>query len=154
MLRHLLVTGAIVLSAPAVAQTQTPAADPPAPQAGPPSATDAPAAPETQTSPQPDSSTPTNATGTNSTTTAAQQSPTDIIATEFPGYDADKSGDLNKAEFGKWMLALRAKSPQAGEKKSQAELDKWAGTAFTQADTDKNKKVSQAELGAFLTASK
>ena len=148
MLRHLLLTGALVLAAPALAQMQTPPADPPAPQSGPPSTTDVPASSEAQTSPQPDTATPTE------TTAAAKSSPSDIIATEFPGYDADKSGDLSKAEFSKWMLALREKSPQASEKKSQAELDKWTGTAFTQADSDKNKKVSQAELSAFLTAKK
>lgn len=82
-------------------------------------------------------------------TTAATQA-TDVgaaVEAGFPTYDADKSGDLSKAEFSAWVVTLKQKSEPG---KSAAELGSWAGSAFTQADADKNETVSKAELTAFL----
>lgn len=74
-----------------------------------------------------------------------------IINSEFPTYDADASGDLNKAEFSKWMLALKQQELQAtGTTLNQAELTQWAEAAFGSADTDKSGAVSKEELTRYL----
>lgn len=155
MLRQLIVTSAFVLAVPAAVQAQTAPATPPAPKSGPPATTDPATPPETRTTPaEPATSADPTAPTTPATTAATSpQTPSEILSAEFPTYDGDKSGDLNRQEFSKWMLALREKSAKPDEKKkTQAELDTWAGTAFKEADTDKNKKVTQAELGVFLKA--
>lgn len=77
---------------------------------------------------------------------------TQLVETEFPSYDADKSGDLDQVEFGKWVLALYAKAEAANvatpmEAKPKAT---WAKNAFSTADVDKSKKVSKIELNRFL----
>lgn len=75
-----------------------------------------------------------------------------VVETEFPTYDADKNGELSQPEFATWVLALHAKAEEAGgaAKKDGAAKAKWAKDAFATADTDKNKKVSKAEIGKFL----
>lgn len=73
-----------------------------------------------------------------------------IIAAEFPIYDKDSSGALNKGEFETWMVALKSKSDTAPMK--AAEKASWVKTAFTTADKDKDKAVSLAELTDYLTA--
>ncbi|ODU19746.1 MAG: hypothetical protein ABS87_13305 [Sphingomonas sp. SCN 67-18] len=73
-----------------------------------------------------------------------------VVAAEFPTYDADKSGDLDQAEFSKWLIALKTQAEAGKATQSADELDKWAGAAFAQADADKSSKVSQAELTSFL----
>jgi hypothetical protein len=70
----------------------------------------------------------------------------DKVAADWPKYDNGNKGSLNKAEFGKWMTDLRS---SAGQKAPDAA---WLKTAFAQTDTDKNAKVSAAELTAFLSA--
>ncbi|MPT47207.1 MAG: EF-hand domain-containing protein [Sphingobium sp.] len=83
-------------------------------------------------------------------TNAASQV-TAIINSEFPTYDGDGSGDLNKAEFSKWMLALKQQELQTtGATLSPAELTQWADAAFATADTDKSGTVSKEELTRYL----
>ena len=83
---------------------------------------------------------------------APAETPTDpkaLIATEFPTYDKDASGMLDKTEFAAWMAALKAKS---GEKPMPAaEMTKWSDGAFATADKDKSKAVTLAELQTYLT---
>lgn len=73
-----------------------------------------------------------------------------VIATEFPSYDKDKSGSLSKVEFSSWLVALRQAS-DASFKAGTPEADTWVGQAFTFADTDKNQSVTQTELTTFLS---
>jgi hypothetical protein len=86
-------------------------------------------------------------------TAAPASSPSDpkaIIASEYPAYDKDSSGGLNKGEFDTWLTALKDGSSAT----PMAEKDKtsWLKTAFTTADKDKDKSVSLTELTDYLTA--
>ena len=69
-----------------------------------------------------------------------------ILDGEFPTYDKDSSGSLNKTEFASWMDALKAKSDPAAKPDV-----KWNEAAFKQADKDKSKSVSKDELASFLS---
>ncbi len=76
-----------------------------------------------------------------------------VVEAEFPTYDADKSTDLTKTEFTKWVSVLKAKSDAAQgktEKMADADMGKWASDAFASADADKSKKVSKDEMIKFL----
>jgi len=69
-----------------------------------------------------------------------------ILDSEFPTYDKDKSGSLNKSEFASWMDALKTKSDPAAKPDA-----KWNEAAFKQADKDASKAVSKEELAGFLS---
>lgn len=134
MVRNILIVSALAIAAPAFAQTA------PEPQpAAPAEAMPAPADTTTQAAPA-------------AADTTAQPAPaTDVasvVQAEFSTYDTDKSGDLNKEEFSKWVIALKTQAE--GDKAKPVELKKWANTAFAQADTDHSKAVSEAELTTFL----
>ncbi|MFM9852712.1 MAG: EF-hand domain-containing protein [Sphingomonadaceae bacterium] len=86
------------------------------------------------------------AASTPSTTSAPHARIEQIVSTDFPTYDADKSGELNKSEFTAWMVAAKSQSGAAVPDKQ------WLTDAFTKADTDNNKSVSAAELTSFLSA--
>lgn len=73
-----------------------------------------------------------------------------IVNAEFPTYDKDANGSLNKAEFGAWMVALKTASDPATKVES-AEVKTWISNAFASADTDKSKSVSKTELEGFLS---
>jgi hypothetical protein len=73
-----------------------------------------------------------------------------VVSTEFPSYDKDKSGTLNESEFGAWMVALKEKSDPSTKPDSPA-TKAWVDKAFASADKDKNKSLSKAELTSFLT---
>ncbi|MFO1261438.1 MAG: EF-hand domain-containing protein [Sphingomonadaceae bacterium] len=76
-----------------------------------------------------------------------------LVDKDFPTYDADKSGQLDKAEFSKWVLALKDSELKAsGKTMAQADLAVWASAAFKSADSDKNTTVSKTEMGKFLGA--
>ncbi len=74
-----------------------------------------------------------------------------LVDAEFPTYDANSNGDLDQAEFSKWVLALHNAS---GDPKAAAMDDaakgKWAKDAFASADADKSKKISKLEMNTFL----
>lgn len=149
MLKYALLAGVMTLSAPALAQTQTntvPAQTTPGqtvPDSG-------------SVEAQPQSTTPADATtATDPAQTAATQPAgadqvATVVQTEFPTYDANKDGKLEKAEFASWMVKLK----QASDPKASAEsasTKKWVNAAFAQADTDKSQSVSQPELIGFLS---
>lgn len=72
-----------------------------------------------------------------------------VVSTEFKSYDKDANGGLNQSEFSTWMAALRkASDPNF---KDGPDAVKWSTQAFAQADTDKNKAISETELTTFLT---
>ncbi|MES2289594.1 MAG: hypothetical protein V4530_07630 [Pseudomonadota bacterium] len=127
-------------AAPATTQSTTTTTTAPAP-ATPPAAASAPApsAPATTTS------------QTTTTTTAATPSdPKALIASEFPTYDKDGNGTLDKTEFAAWMTALKAKTD--AKPTPAAEMAKWTDGAFATADKDKSKSLTLAELQTYLTA--
>jgi hypothetical protein len=74
-----------------------------------------------------------------------------LVDAEFPTYDANSNGDLDQAEFSKWVLALQGASgdPKAAAMDDAAKA-KWATAAFASADADKSKKVSKEEMNTFL----
>ncbi len=70
-----------------------------------------------------------------------------FVEQQFPSYDGDSSGELNKDEFAAWLAPLHhAEIPDADE----AAVADWTGKAFAQADTDKNAGVSKDELKVLL----
>lgn len=179
MLKHALLAGVMTIAAPAIAQTATtqPQAQPgrtPIADAAPTTAPDqattqAQSAPQTaQSSTQPVEPTapveqaaqaqpaPAASASAATTATAAAQPASgatqvaSIVDTEFPSYDGNKDGQLTKVEFDNWMVKLK----QASDPSTTADAPatrKWLGAAFSQADKDRNKEVSKAELIGFLS---
>lgn len=66
------------------------------------------------------------------------------VADEWGKYDTEKKGNLTQVQFAKWMGDLRASAGQAPPDAN------WLGLAFTQTDTNADKKVSEEELTRFL----
>ncbi len=84
---------------------------------------------------------------------AAAATPNDaktLIAAEFPTYDKDGNSTLSAPEFDAWMVALKEKS--GGPAMAPADKATWLKQAFATADADKDKAVTQAELIAYLTS--
>lgn len=137
MIRALLFTTALAIAAPAMAQQATSpdqGTTPAAPQAA------QPAAPA-----QPQAATP--AAPANPANTVAS-----IVDSEFPAYDANSDGQLDKSEFSRWMLALKDQEMKATGKTLPAEqVTAWADGAFTSADSDKSTTVSKPELISYLS---
>ena len=97
-----------------------------------------------------DPAAPVTTTSETTTTNAVQTAdPKALIASEFPTYDKDANGSLDKAEFGSWMGAMKAKTD--AKPMAAAEMTKWSDGAFATADKDKNKTVTLAELQTYLT---
>ena len=70
-----------------------------------------------------------------------------VVATsEFATYDTDKSGQLDRREFSAWFAARHAAHDGAHGQPGATDVQ----VAFTKADADKNKHVSEQELGQFL----
>ncbi|MGE4429865.1 MAG: EF-hand domain-containing protein [Sphingobium sp.] len=140
----MMITGAVLAFAvPAMAQ-QTPAADPAATPGGAAQQTQ-PAQPAQPAQPGQPAQSAQPAQPAQANQVAA------IIESEYPVYDADKSGELDQAEFSKWILALKQQEMQAtGKAMAPEELTAWAAAAFQNADADKNGTVSRAELTTYL----
>lgn len=139
MIRTLLVTTALAIAAPAMAQQAA------TPQSAIPATPAAPAEPQAAT---PEAATPaTPATPANPTNAVAS-----IVDTEFPAYDANSDGQLDQSEFSKWMVALKDQEMKATGKTLPAEqVTAWANGAFTTADADKSVSVSKPELVTYLS---
>lgn len=173
MLKYVLLAGAMIASQPALAQdkpgtsttapvpSETPNAEPqtaPADQAPIAPAAPTTATPQTapdqiaqpQTTVQADATAPADAAAkpADSTAQVAQ-----VVDQEFPTYDKDANGKLSQNEFGSWMTALRS-AADASTKADSPEMTKWVGTAFAQADVDKDKAISKVELTTFLSQGK
>jgi hypothetical protein len=136
----LIAVSALALSAPAMAQMEpaTPGASTTQPTT--------PTMPSTQTPPT-DPASPGAATAPTTVTTPSD--PKALIASEFPTYDKNADGNLDKSEFASWMGALKAKT--GAKPMSASEMSKWTDGAFMTADTDKSKSVTLAELQHYLT---
>ena len=137
MIRAILFTTALALTAPAMAQ-QTMGADPAMSPATPQTAQ--PAAPA-----QPQSATPAQP--------APAASVASIVDSEFPAYDANSDGQLDQSEFSRWMVTLKSQEMKAtGQQLPADQVTAWANGAFTSADADKSMMVSKAELITYLSA--
>lgn len=145
MMKSLMLASAMIVAAPALAQsanTSTPKAATPASPVQP--ATPAqdgtaaePATPATSAQPS------AQAQATPNASDAVAQ----VVAADWNTYDSNKDGALSKDEFSKWMIALREKSPQ---QQPVADIAAWTNAAFAQADKDKSSSVTQTELQSFL----
>ena len=161
MIKSILLAGAVIISAPVLAQ-EAPAqeATPPAQEQTTPPAAQEPAAPaETaapaeqpaqpadqpaQTAQQPAQSTPTSGQQPANATQIAQ-----VVDQGFPTYDKDVDGSLKAEEFNSWMVALRSASEPAFQGQSAADKE-WLTRALAAADADKSGGVSKDELKGFL----
>lgn len=166
MLKHVLLIGAAAISFPALAQKAppSPGATPPTeqPEAAP--MPDSAPAPTDTTAPAPtEPATDTMAPASEAPAQTAPASPApsssaaatpaqiaQIVETEFPTYDGDKSGDLIAAEFGAWMKKLRTAQDPAVDPES-ADVKSWIDQAYGAADADKSGSVTKEELVAFLS---
>tara|TARA_A100001391_G_scaffold20079_4_gene11044 strand:+ start:2116 stop:2658 length:543 start_codon:yes stop_codon:yes gene_type:complete len=142
MIRTLLITSALAIAAPAIAQETMPS------QGAMPATPAQPAMPGDPQAGMPQAETPaTPATPANPGNAVAS-----IVDTEFPAYDANSDGQLDQAEFSKWMVALKDQEMKATGKSLPAEqVTAWASGAFTTADTDKSVSISKPELVAYLS---
>ncbi|MEE8610948.1 MAG: EF-hand domain-containing protein [Sphingomonas aquatilis] len=163
MLKYALLAGVMTVASPALAQQTTNTAPTQATTQTAPQ-TQAPAgSPATDAKPAAtpmDSATAAAAPADATQTAAAQPATTQaatgadqvasVVETEFPTYDANKDGKLEKAEFASWMVKLKqASDPKATA--TDAKTKSWVNSAFAQADKDKSKSVSKPELIGFLS---
>lgn len=77
-----------------------------------------------------------------------------IVTTDLPTYDQDKSGDLTEAELAPWLIALRTRAeagtPGAPKLDAVAKA-KWTREAFASIDGDKDKRVTKSEMVKFFS---
>jgi len=163
MLKYALLAGVMTIASPALAQqttntAPTQATTQTAPQSQAPAGSPATGAQPAAT--PMDSATAAAAPADATQTAAAQPATTQpatgadqvasVVETEFPTYDANKDGKLEKAEFASWMVKLKqASDPKATA--TDAKTKSWVNSAFAQADKDKSKSVSKPELIGFLS---
>ncbi|MGE7207147.1 EF-hand domain-containing protein [Sphingomonas sp. NPDC019816] len=147
MMKYAFLAGAMMVSAPVLAQTTTAPAQttPAAPQSAPATM----AEPAQAAAPAADPAAPAQAAPEGQVQATGSQI-AQVVDTQFPTYDKDGDGQLSKAEFTQWMVALKSQSDPSTKADAPA-TKKWVGTAFAQADTDKSKKVSKDELTGFLS---
>lgn len=139
MIRTILFSTALLITAPALAQGTT------ASQAT--TGTGTPAQPSSPQSSMPQSPASQAASPESSATAVAS-----IVDTEFPAYDVNKDGQLDQSEFSRWMVALKDQEIKAtGKTLSPDQVSAWASGAFTTADKDKSTSVSKPELIAYLS---
>ena len=160
MLKQVLLIGAAAISFPALAQEAppSPGTTPPTeqPEAAPmpdsaPAPTDTTAPPAPTDTMAPASEAPAQTAPAPSSSAAATPAQiAQIVETEFPTYDGDKSGDLSAAEFGAWMKKLRTAQDPAVDPES-ADVKSWIDQAYGAADADKSGSVTKEELVAFLS---
>ncbi len=140
MLKYAMLAGAVLIAAPVLAQTTTTS-----PQNSVPS--DA-AAGQAAPSGTPADSVPMQSAARKQPATGSQVA--QVVDTEFPTYDKNGDGKLSAAEFSGWMVALKSKTDPT-TKPDAPETKKWVSAAFAQADADKNKSLTKAEVTSFLT---
>lgn len=166
MIKSILLAGAVMISAPVLAQDAPAQETPPAPAEQPaPADAPAPAEQPAETAQQPQEATPAEPATpaeqpaqTAQQPAAAQQGQQPANATQiaavvdqgFPTYDKDADGNLKAEEFNSWMVALRSASEPAFKGESAADKQ-WLSAALTQADKDKSGGVNKDELKTFLT---
>lgn len=151
MVKSALLASALALAVPAFAQ-DAPASTAPAPQSAPTTVDQA--GPATESSAARDAAIPASIVAPEveaAAKPAAVGTPAgDIINREFAGYDKDGDSALNEAEFDAWMVALKKASDPTTDA-AAPDTKTYLAKAFAQADADKSKTVSKAELTAFLS---
>ena len=197
-MKHVLLAGAMLVAAPALAQTKAdPSAQAPGrtPMAQPADTVQVQTAPQTAVPATPDTATPAatapadqSAQAADPMTTgqaqAAQTAPSQtapsqtapsqtapsqpavaqqpassgsqvaqIVDSEFPTYDKDGDGKLNRTEFAAWMVALKTASDPSTKADAPATRT-WVAGAFAQADKDKSASLTKSELTGFLSPGK
>jgi outer membrane biosynthesis protein TonB len=169
VLKSILLAGAVMISAPVLAQ-EAPAQEttpPPAEQTTPPPAeqpaepaapaeTPAPAEQPADTAQQPQEATPAEQPAQTAQQPAQSgQQPANaaqiaqVVDQGFPTYDKDADGSLKAEEFSSWMVALRSASEPAFTGQSAADQE-WLTRALAAADADKSGGVNKDELKTFL----
>lgn len=73
-----------------------------------------------------------------------------IVAREFAAYDKNADGGLSAAEFGDWMVKLKTIADPSVTADAPS-TKTWLGAAFAQADLDRSRSVTLAELTGFLS---
>jgi hypothetical protein len=140
MLKYAMLAGAALIAAPVLAQTTATS-----PQTSPSSGG---AAAEVLQSGTPTDAVPMQSAAREQPASSSQVA--QVVDTEFPTYDKNGDGKLSAAEFGGWMVALKSKTDPS-TKPDAPDTKKWVSAAFTQADADKNKSLTKAEVTSFLT---
>lgn len=108
-------------------------------------------APATQTaSPAPAQPAPTQSASAATQPATSGEQVAQVVDQGFPSYDKNADGNLTKDEFASWMGSLRSASEPGFDANATASKE-WSARAFAQADADKSKSVSKAELTTFLT---
>lgn len=93
--------------------------------------------------------------GTDSAAETAQPTPRPDpaklpVEAQFARYDANGDGNLDLAEFGEWLIALRvAKEAQFDRDTPEARV--WVQNSFTATDANRDQKISREEWTRFLT---
>lgn len=148
MMKYAFLGAAMMVSAPVLAQvTPAPGQNTGAtPQTAPATTAD----PMQTAQPTAEPAAPTQAAPAEAQVQATGSQIAQVVDTQFPTYDKDGDGKLNKAEFAQWMVALKSQTDPSTKAESPA-TKKWVGSAFAQADTDKDKEVSKTELTGFLS---
>lgn len=152
MLKCAFLASAMIVAVPAGAQTVAPAPQT-SPQQSTAPVTSSPQSATPVTDPAVPATDPTVTGDATASTTAQPASGSQvagIVHKEFATYDKDANGGLNQTEFGSWMVALRS-ATDASVKPESAETKTWVKGAFAQADKDKSKTVTKAELTGFLS---
>ena len=126
-----------------------------APQTTAPAAMPAPAGTATPVPVPPTANTPNAAStetagGAAATTTNAPSDVAGVVQQGFPTYDANANGTLNRAEFDRWMLALRHAADPGTSDTGPATRTYLTG-AFRTADANRNGTITREELTTFLT---
>lgn len=145
MMKYAFLVGAMMASAPVFAQDTTASG-----QTSPAPAQTAPATAADPTQAAQPATDPAATTPAQGQVQATGDQIAQVVDTQFPTYDKDGDGKLNRAEFGQWMVALKSQTDPSTKADAPA-TRKWIGTAFAQADTDKDKTVSKTELTGFLS---
>lgn len=145
MLRTLLLTSALLVAAPALAQEAAqPQTQMQAPQSPSPALPQQPV-----TAAQPDAQPAPSQSAAPATTASAIAS---IVDSEFAAYDVNKDGQLDQAEFSRWMVALKNQEMKStGMILPPEKLTAWVSGAFTTADKDNSVSVSKPELITYLS---
>jgi hypothetical protein len=140
MLKYAMLVGAALVAAPVLAQTTTTSPQTSAPGGA--------ATGQAAPSGTPADSVPMQSAAREQPATGSQVA--QVVDTEFPTYDKNGDGKLSAAEFSGWMVALKSKTDPT-TKPDAPETKKWVSAAFAQADADKNKSLTKAEVTSFLT---
>lgn len=149
MLKQIFLIGAMTVAAPALAQTGQTTPGSPSAGMGTPGAQPQ-SLPSTATTPGTTQAAPQSAPDAQSSAAATPSQIAQVVEQDFPKYSGGKE-TLTQTQFGAWMASLRS-ATEPGATADSPQMKTWITQAFAQADTDKSKSVTKAELTSFLTS--